>query len=65
MKEERLGNILQIRELTPEEEAEYRLIEPGISQTKDMIRVVAMDGDVKQIIEQTSDGISKIRVRMP
>ena len=55
---------IEVTELTPEEETEYRGLEPGITQTKDMIRMVAMDGDVKQIIEQTSGSISRIRVKM-
>ena len=58
------NSILQLYELTPEEEAEYRAMDPGITQTKHMIRAVAVDGDVKQVVELTSNCISRIRVRM-
>lgn len=60
----KIGDFMEVRELTPEEETEYRAMEPGITQTKDMIRTVAVDGDVKQILEQTANGLSRIRVRM-
>ena len=55
---------IEVTELTLEEETEYRGLKPGITQTKDMIRMVAMDGDVKQTVEITSGGISRIRVKM-
>ena len=60
----KLSDFMEVRELTPEEEIEYRAMDPGITQTKYMLRTVAVDGDVKQVVELTSNGISRIRVRM-
>ena len=60
----KLGDFMEVWELTPEEEEKYRKIEPGIYQTGEMIQTVAVDDDVKQVVELTSNGISRIRVRM-
>ena len=60
----KIAPFIEVTELTPEEETEYKSLDPGITQTKDMIRMVAMDGDVKQTVEITSGGISRIRVKM-
>ena len=60
----KIGDFIEVRELTPEEATEYRAMEPGITQTKDMIRMVAVEDGQMSVIEQTADGISRIRVRM-
>ena len=49
--------------LTDEEANRYRNIVPGVYQTSDMIQWVAENDEEKQILEFTTSGINRIRVK--
>ena len=63
MKEIMKNGMLTISKLTEEEAEQYRKMEVGIIQTKDKLISVAEKDGIKQIIEQTADGFSRIRVK--
>ena len=54
------NGMITIRKLTEEEKAEYRQLKPGIYQTGELTRSVAIENGEMRIIECSADGISQI-----
>ena len=51
----KIGNFLETRKLTPDEETEYRKLKPGVYQMPDMIRTVAIENGWMSVMEQTGN----------
>ena len=61
----KIGDFTEARELTPEEIAEYRKLQPGIYKTDDVIRAVTIADGIMEVLEITQDMMAvKIRVTM-
>ena len=59
----KIGNFFETRKLTPEEKTEYRKLNPGIYVTHDMIRSVAVDNGVMEVLEITQNmSLTTLRV---
>lgn len=54
------NGMITVKALTEEEKAEYRKLKPGIYQTVDRIRWVAVENGMMQILETTVDGSNRI-----
>lgn len=54
------NGMITVKALTEEEKAEYRKLKPGVYQTVDRIRGVAVENGEMRILETTADGVSRI-----
>lgn len=54
------NGMITVRKLTEEEKAEYGQLKPGIYQTGELARSVAIENGEMRIIECSADGISQI-----
>lgn len=54
------NGMITVKALTEEEKAEYRKLKPGIHQTVDRIRWVAVENGELRILDTTADGGSRI-----
>ena len=58
------SGLVTVTTLTEEEMAEYRKLKPGVHQTADRIRWVAIEDGTMQIIEYTANGVNRIKFRL-
>ena len=58
------NGMLTVTFLTPEEQDWYRQLKPGVTQTADMIRIVAIQDGEMQVLEQHSSGVNRIRIKL-
>ena len=58
------NGMVTVKALTEEEKAEYRKLKPGVHQTVDRIRWVAVENGEMRILETTVDGGSRIRFKL-
>lgn len=58
-----LGMFSEIRPLTGEEAERYRQMPVGVTQEPDVIRCVAEENGIKQVLEFMADGYSLTRVK--
>lgn len=56
--------MVTVTELTEAEKNEYSKLKPGVYQTHDRIRSVAVRDGEMQILDMTADGMNKIRLRL-
>lgn len=56
------NGMVTVKILNAEEAAEYRKLKPGVTQTADMIRSVAIENGYVHVLEQTCDGVNRIKV---
>ena len=63
--ESKSNELVTFRTLSDDEAEFYRSLPCGIEQTQEMIRWVTVDktGNKKSILEQTANGINRIRVK--
>lgn len=55
------SDLVTVTTLTEEEMAEYRKLKPGVHQTVDRIRWVAIEDGKMQIIDYTANGVNRIK----
>lgn len=55
------NGLVTITALTEEEMAEYRKLKPGVHQTVDRIRWVAIEDGKMQIIDYTANEVNRIK----
>lgn len=58
------SGMVTVTELTETEKAEYRKLKPGVYQTSDRIRSVAVQDGEMRILDMTVEGINRIRFRL-
>mgnify|MGYP003319151226 CR=1 FL=1 len=58
------NGMVTVTELTETEKAEYRKLKPGVYQTSDRIRSVAVQDGEMRILDMTADGVNRIRFRL-
>ena len=58
------NGMVTVTALTEEEEAEYRKLKPGVYQTKETIRSVAVQDGEMRILEARADGINRISLKV-
>ena len=58
------NGMITVKILTEEEAAEYRKLKPGVTQTAEMLRSVAIEDGYVHVLEQTGDGVNRIKVKL-
>ena len=58
------NGMVTVTELTETEKSEYRKLKPGVYQTSDRIRSVAVQDGEMRILDMTADGVNRIRFRL-
>lgn len=56
------NGMVTVKALTKEEKAEYRKLKPGLYQTVDRIRSVAVENGEMRILETTADSYNYSRI---
>ena len=58
------NGMVTVKILTAEEAAEYRKLKPGVTQTAEMLRSVAIEDGYVYVLEQTGNGVNRIKVKL-
>lgn len=58
------NGMVTVKILNAEEAAEYKKLKPGVTQTADMIRSVAIEDGHIYVLEQTASGVNRIKVKL-
>lgn len=58
------NGMVTVKILNAEEAAEYRKLKPGVTQTSEMIRSVAIEDGYVHVLEQTGNGVNRIKVKL-
>lgn len=58
------NGMVTVTELTENEKKMYRKLKPGVYQTADLLRSVAVENGEMQILETTADWINRIRFKL-
>lgn len=59
-----IPGILRVEEVSEEEAAELLKLKPGIYQTEDRIRSVAIDDGYMWILDTTNDGMHRYKLKI-
>ena len=58
------NGMVTVTELTENEKERYRKLKPGVYQTEELIRSVAVENGEMQVLETSANGVNRIRFKL-